>query len=384
MFPLHDYSTGCRTMSTQRACRAAISDYIEFIFMINHDGSKTVKRTREEVSHLNDLSIQYLEEERDHASDLVRYVSSRSYLSPTSIRSKVSIIRSWLESNDILISPGKNKMLKNRLPRRKVLTQDKDVSRDDIIHLSHYMSLQGRAIILVLMTSGMRIGELLQITLDDIDLESKPAEIFIQEEYTKIKKERYTFISSEAVEIVKSWLQSREKWMRTAKNRGRGIGKEKSMQDNRLFPFGVMTVNRMFVTALRRADMLEIDERTGRSTISPHSFRKYFLSQAKLGMPIEMAELLAGHTGYLTDAYRRYPKEQVKEAYLRGEYVLSLSSPVDIKKMRSQEEQISAMASENIRLKMAMPTMIQQEVERQLQQKQDFKDLYEDKRDIGL
>lgn len=34
-----------------------------------------------------------------------------------------------------------------------------------------------------------------------------------------------------------------------------------------------------------------------------------------------------GHSGYLTDAYRRFTKAQIAEYYLKGEYLVSLSIP---------------------------------------------------------
>ncbi|MDG6929188.1 MAG: tyrosine-type recombinase/integrase, partial [Nitrososphaerota archaeon] len=59
-----------------------------------------------------------------------------------------------------------------------------------------------RALILVLVSSGMRLAEALSIRVRDIDLKSRPAKVHIRAEYSKTKRDRHVFISDEAVEAV--------------------------------------------------------------------------------------------------------------------------------------------------------------------------------------
>lgn len=62
--PVHKGSPG-----TVRLC---LSDFIKFIYMINHDGSDPRIRTPERILRLNGLSLEYLKEERGHGGDLTR------------------------------------------------------------------------------------------------------------------------------------------------------------------------------------------------------------------------------------------------------------------------------------------------------------------------
>jgi len=59
----------------------------------------------------------------------------------------------------------------------------------------------------MLASSGMRIGEALQLELDDLNLNSYPAKIYIRGEYTKSGNPRIAFIFSEAKEAVEEWLK---------------------------------------------------------------------------------------------------------------------------------------------------------------------------------
>lgn len=83
--------------------------------------------------------------------------------------------------------------------------------------------------------------------------------------------------------------------------------------------------------------------------------------QMVLAMNPEIVELLAGHSGYLSDAYRRYPKDQVQKEYLRGEYEVSLSAPdVAVKaELENQKAVVQSVVSENLRMKQEMDAMKQ-------------------------
>ena len=60
------------------------------------------------------------------------------------------------------------------------------------------------------MFSGMRIGEITQLRLSDIDFTLNPVTITIRSETTKTRETRITHISSEAVSSLKDYL-SRQK-----------------------------------------------------------------------------------------------------------------------------------------------------------------------------
>jgi len=67
-----------------------------------------------------------------------------------------------------------------------------------------------------------------------------------------------------------------------------------------------------------------------------HLFRKFFMSQMKLAISSEIVELLAGHDGYLSSSYRRYTKDQVITEYLKGEHLITIQIPSDIRTIREE------------------------------------------------
>lgn len=206
--------------------------------------------------------------------------------------------------------------------------------------LSHG-DLKFRALVLTLASSGMRIGEALQIKLDDVDLSKTPAEIIVRGEYTKSGDTRTLFISREAKEVLKEWIKIRDRYLQSAKNRNKGLvekgeAKEKSTDDNRLFPFSDRNVREMRERALKKAGLWNKDNSTGRSQIRIHALRKFFRSQLALAVPVDIVETLLGHEGYLTEAYRRYTKKQMAEYYLKGEHLLTITQNQPIEEIKKE------------------------------------------------
>ena len=52
-----------------------------------------------------------------------------------------------------------------------------------------------------------------------------------------------------------------------------------------------------------------MDKETKRHKIHPHVLRKFFRSKAGM-VSVDMVEALMGHSGYLTDVYRKYPNAE--------------------------------------------------------------------------
>ncbi len=231
--------------------------------------------------------------------------------------------------------------------------------------ISH-MDVRGRALALFLVSSGVRIGEALLIQINDVNFGSEPPEVTVRAEITKTKIQRYTFISKEATAAIMEWLKVREKYITAATNKNAGLiqagyGKKvkRPARDTRLFPFSDQVVSQIWETALKNSGLYSVDSSTGRRQIHPHQLRKFFRSYLGLSMPVDMVEVLMGHSGYLTSAYRRIPKKEIAEAYLQNEYRVMIQVPRELKEMESEfrtrmnthSEIIENVVKENIHLK---------------------------------
>jgi len=180
----------------------------------------------------------------------------------------------------------------------------------------------------------MRVGEVLAITLADINLDKKPAQIRIKSSYTKTREARTAFMSEEAAEAVKAWLTVRTAHMTAAENRNKGLvahglSSEKKRNDDRVFPYEYGTINKIWETAVKKAGFYSKDEVTDRNQTHIHQLRKFFRTMTATKIPVDVAESLMGHSRYLSRSYRRHTRDQIAEYYLKAEPVLTIFTTDD-------------------------------------------------------
>ena len=131
----------------------------------------------------------------------------------------------------------------------------------------------------VLSSSGLRIGEAVQIELDGIKLDQDPPTIYLEAEKTKGRAHaRYIFISYRAKQVLQEWIDYRTEYAKRASKIGRGYTFDPA-EDNRLFPFYQTTFTNKWNLACQKAGFDEKDKTTNRSLLTPHKLRKYFRSQ---------------------------------------------------------------------------------------------------------
>ncbi|CAD6493744.1 MAG: Phage integrase family protein [Candidatus Argoarchaeum ethanivorans] len=218
-------------------------------------------------------------------------------------------------------------------------TDEKDMTNETIKKILAHGDIKTRALILTLVSSGMRIGEALQVGLGDLGLDHEPPQINIRGSYTKTGERRTVFISQEARECVNEWMRVRTQYLKQATKKCNGIGTTKKIDgDERVFPFSDSVVRQLWSHVLRDAGLYEIDTSTNRVKYRIHGLRKFFRSNLTLSVPVDIVEALMGHSNYLTSAYRRYSQKQLGEAYQKGERHLTILESGDLTRLQEQVE----------------------------------------------
>ena len=286
----------------------------------------------------------YFTVERNYKDDVNSFFELIKDMAPITVKSKISNVKTFLEENDIILP----KSVWNRFNRLKKgcrpLTQDRIPTDEELTRILTHMNAKGKALFLTLASSGMRIGECLQLKLDDIDLDSDPVKVTIPAAYTKNRLQRITFISTEAKEVLLEWLRIRKNYMKTADQRCRIF--KRSCEHNCIFPYSKETARIVWIGALRKAELDEKDKITGRSVLHIHTLRKFF--RTKLGgINRDITEVLMGHEGYLTNAYRRYTERDLAEFYRENESKVSVFS--DIGELRKIQQEAKKQAEEIMR-----------------------------------
>jgi integrase len=135
----------------------------------------------------------------------------------------------------------------------------------------------------------MRIGELLQIQLEDVHFED-PCRISIRREYVKVtnkRRGRDVFIDPEAAELLKEWIT------------------RNNIKTGRIFTYDDRSLGHVYSRWLKR---LGLDDKIPGHVFKKlhfHNYRKFFFSKAVKPMGETAAHALMGHSTYLDTYFHR-------------------------------------------------------------------------------
>jgi integrase/recombinase XerD len=186
------------------------------------------------------------------------------------VRRNISSFFSWLEEEDyILKSPMK------RIHKIKTKTIVKNVISDEGIEKlrDNCKGIRDLAIIDLLYSTGIRVGELVNLNIDDIDLEGRECIV-----YGKGDKERRVYFDAKAKVHLKDYLDSRDD------------------NNDALFvtldsPHERLKISGVEIRLRQLGRQLNLDR------VHPHKFRRTMATRAiDKGMPIEQVQKILGHS----------------------------------------------------------------------------------------
>lgn len=205
-----------------------------------------------------------------------------------------------------------------------------------------------RVAILLACSSGMRIGEIVQLRLSDVDFTTSPTTIRVRRETTKTRETRFTHISSEASKIFSDYITKKTL--------------DTKSTDPYLFmyfdgEFGTleydnsMYASRQTMMEGLRQTLLHIPElsmknENGQNRIHFHAFRKWFKTQVTTAGQSDFAEALIGHKS-LKLVYFKQSSEARMKLYQKMEPFLTISDFTRIEKtMDELHEQVQTLSTE--------------------------------------
>ena len=287
------------------------------------------------------IALRYLEENKGikaHENNILRFKNANIDKPPKTLKQLLNGIKMYLMQNDIELTKRFWKNLNGRsraLKSMKAVTKDVIPSKEELKQILNNLSLRGRAFYLCLLSSGARIGEICELQLLDVNFKANPTEIFIKADSTKNHENRYSFISQEATEILKAYLKIRTQTINISKQRGKKIDLDSQL----IFGLNTENAREMWNIALEKCGLDKKDERTKRTLLHPHVLRKYFRSKLNSTIQLDIVEAIMGHSGYLTEVYRRCTVKDLAVEYLKGEHFVTIFGDIgDTIKLQKQIE----------------------------------------------
>ena len=273
-------------------------------------------------------------------SEHVVFLDKRA-IKPKTIRLWLSVIKGYLSFIGVEVFSEKCKQLV-KLPKVRRVKKEA-LTKEILVKLLHNVNPKLQAAILVAVSSGMRVGEISGLTLSDIELNSDPVKINIRAETSKSREDRETYISKEASDVLRDYLQSQFSWREDSPN--------KELQDLRIFgrtnkiteqkvqrlptPQEQLTeavlLQKALIGKIKKVPELNRLARNGRRMIHFHAFREYFYTSVSNISGSNFAHALMGHHEYLDTYYTLSQKQQVS-LYQKAEPYLTISDFTKIEK----------------------------------------------------
>ena len=217
----------------------------------------------------------------------------------TTIRMRLTGVQSFLRHlvEEGIVSPDVfGKRIRLQLPERLPRAMDPD---DLQKLLSVIEGNRDRAMILVLLRTGMRIGELLNTKVTDVHIKEQRIEIY---EAQKNRLGRVVYLSEDAIIALKAWLGERDPW------------------EDYLFYSRWNTDTMSYSTARSRFEKYIVKAGLTHKGYTLHTLRHTFATELlNAGMRLECLQVLLGHHNIEeTRRYARLTDKTREEEYFKA------------------------------------------------------------------
>lgn len=286
---MDEYLTANQSQKLQRVLISRLTDQTKPVSSVSNSNYLAMFLNAKKIEGCSERTLAYykttVEKLLDGIADPIRKVTTddiREYLASyqglndcskttiDNIRRNISSFFTWLEEEDYII-----KSPMRRIHKIKTTKTVKEVISDEEIEKirDKCKNLRDLAIVDLLYSTGIRIGELVRLNVDDIDFEERECIVF-----GKGDKERRVYFDAKTKIHLMGYINSRS-------------------DDNPA----------LFVTLDAPCDRLKISgveirlRRLGRelgiNRVHPHKFRRTMATRAiDKGMPVEQVQKLLGHS----------------------------------------------------------------------------------------
>jgi len=354
-----------RSYATKRTYESSLKQFEKFL-QINYGLNLIQLLPKIKVSKELD-SIEVLDEYYTFLSQYKRSGKDRPGYGAVSIKNYLKVAKEFLNGEGCKIYNEDVKQ-RFRLPR-VVVAYQKGLTKETINRLVRLANPKLVACILVACSSGMRLGEIVQLKLSDIDLTTNPATILIRADTTKTREARITHFSSEATNALKDYLtrlnlpkknddyvfllqhKDRIKMAKHDNHSDRIENLEsqlESMIPEERYAKSVATTCHNLQQQLARIikDNPDLNKKTenDRNEIHFHAFRYFFKTQVTDAHQSDFAEALMGHKSLKLVYYRQNEKARA-QTYLAVEHALTIADTEKI------DENYSELQKDNLELR---------------------------------
>ena len=273
-----------------------IAQYLEYLELEKGLSQNTIDAYRRDLSDFSQGIDDIHTIDRNYINSYVRKLRERK-LAPSSVIRKVATLRGffkWATSAEIIdknpASTLEQPKTPQRLPKVVSIKEIEEMLHNNLTPLEH-------VIMELLYSCGLRVSELVNLKINDIDLSSKYVRCF-----GKGSKERIIPIGEMAKNIIKQYLPEREL-----------IIKKFNLNTKQL----LISEKGRFITRQDVYNFIHAQGKIIHKNISPHTLRHSFATHLlENGADLRVVQELLGHSDVsTTQLYTHISKKRLKDVY---------------------------------------------------------------------
>lgn len=269
-----------------------------------------------------------MEDKTQQIDDFVKLLLDEGMNTTTAVQLVRGGFKKWLTLNGVEVDW--TKIQAEILPGEETLVVDRMPSKEELKQLLNVGSLRDRAMLLILTSSGLRIGALCSLTLADISLGEKIPRIVVKRQprrkISRKMKAFATFITPEAKAVLQQYIEHRKKQGEKVTDLSPLLTSDRQEElGNFLSSYYLSNHWRR----LLRRTHLATKNGGPWNDIHLHTLRKYFETQCtNASVKTTYREFWMGHTGrFLEESYFRGEVETHVEEYRKAIPYLNILSP---------------------------------------------------------
>ncbi|WP_428325942.1 tyrosine-type recombinase/integrase [Nitrosopumilus sp.] len=288
---------------------------------LQHKHNLTIEKARQNFLN-NELNVYKTLQE------FVVHLNSNN-IGGSAIRAYLSSTKGFMRHLGIKINSDDLRQLV-KVPRI-IKKREIPITKTMISRLLHISNPRLQTAILVSVSGGMRLEEMVQLRISDINFETTPTTVTIRSEIAKRRVGRDTFLTTEATQTLKDYLSIQFGWKENSTNLhlqntfvfGR-YSEEKTTKGKFSIDSAKNTLQKHLRENANKVPELRVFNENGRYAIHFHGFRKYFRTTLGNVCGRDYAEALMGHAFYM-DTYYQLPEDKKQQMYLDAEPQLTIS-----------------------------------------------------------
>lgn len=258
-----------------------------------------VLHVKDFITYCDNNRVNYLSLSKDDVINYLKFLDEQK-LSNKSIGTILSSLRCFysylLDNNYINLNIFKlisNPKLEKKLP--SFLSYEEIRIVLDSIDTDNILSIRNKMIIELLYATGIRVSELRNIKIIDIDFNNKSIKVF-----GKGSKERIVYFGDYAYDAIKLYLDNRE------------LKSEYLILNNKGKQISVRGIELIIKNVIDKACI--------KTKVSPHTFRHTFATHMlNNGCPLKSVQELLGHASLSsTEIYTHITDDYIKSEYLKN------------------------------------------------------------------